>query len=289
MVFLPLYDSNPKHHIKYAYVNYMLIGICAVVFAIQSLMPPNQFDQFAISFGMIPVVVRDLVASPLPWLPDQATLITYMFLHADWWHLLFNMLFLFIFGDNVEDAMGHVRYLVFYLSCGVIAAGVHILVFADAHGPLIGASGAVAGVLGAYVMLYPHAKVLILARIVIPIPVPLPAFWVLGFWIASQIFFALTDIGGEVAWWAHIGGVIAGALLAFTLSLDDLVIASFTSGPSSTTLPINPFISSASSAFVRRCRMASMPVGAFIPVMSNTSNRRVGHQSPLPSRAHFRY
>lgn len=213
MVFLPIYDTNPKHHIKFAYVNYFLIGACVIMFTIQSLMPPAQFDQFAISFGMIPVVVRDLVAAPVPWLPDQATLITYMFLHADWWHLGFNMLFLFIFGDNVEDAMGHVRYLIFYLLCGAIAAGVHILAFADASGPLIGASGAVAGVLGAYVMLYPHAKVLILARIVIPIPVPLPALWVLGFWIASQIFFAVTDIGGEVAWWAHIGGVIAGALL----------------------------------------------------------------------------
>lgn len=213
MAFLPLYDTNPKHHIKYAYVNYALIGLCTLMFVIQSLMPTSEFDRFAISFGMIPIVVRDLAQGPLPWLPDQATLITYMFLHADWWHLGFNMLFLFIFGDNVEDAMGHFRYLIFYLLCGVIAAGFHILAFADAGGPLIGASGAVAGVLGAYVMLYPKAKVLILVRIVIPLPVPLPAFWVLGFWIASQIFFALTDIGAEVGWWAHIGGVIAGAAL----------------------------------------------------------------------------
>lgn len=213
MVFLPLYDTNPKHHIKFAYVNYGLIATCVIMFVIQWTMPPQSFDEFALSFGMIPVVVRDLVPAPVDWLPDYATLITYQFLHADWWHLGFNMLFLFIFGDNVEDAMGHVRYFIFYLLCGAIAAGFHILAFADAYGPLIGASGAVAGVLGAYIMLYPHAKVLILARLVIPIPVPLPALWVLGFWVASQIFFAVTEIGSEVAWWAHVGGMIAGAIL----------------------------------------------------------------------------
>lgn len=221
MVFMPLYDTNPRKHIKFAYVNYGLIALNVVVFIIQAALPQSAFDQLAVNFGMIPIVVRDLVPAPLPWLPDQATLITYMFLHADWLHILSNMLFLFIFGDNIEDAMGHVRYLVFFMLCGVLAAGFHILAFADSNGPLIGASGAVAGIMGAYVVLYPHAKVLILARIIIPIPVPLPAFWVLGFWVATQIFYAVTAPDDAIAWWAHIGGVIVGALLVIIFKRRD--------------------------------------------------------------------
>ena len=166
---------------------------------------------------MIPLVVRDIIPQPLPWVPDLVPLITYAFLHGDWMHLLSNMLFLFIFGDNIEDALGHFRYFVFYLACAILAAGAHMLFNLDSNGPLIGASGAVAGVLGAYVVLYPHARVFVLARIVIPIPLPVPAFWFLGFWIGTQVFFAFFSGGGVVAWWAHIGGVLAGALLAIVL------------------------------------------------------------------------
>jgi len=216
-MFLPLHDRNPVKHIRLAYVNYALIGVTCLVYLAQSVMPPATFDSFAISFGMIPVVVRDLVPAPVAWLPDEATLVTYAFLHGDWMHLLSNMLFLFIFGDNIEDAMGHVRYLVFYGVCAVLAGFAHLLVFAGDYAPLIGASGAVAGVMGAYALLYPNARVFVLARIVIPIPLPIPAFWMLGVWLGMQLFYALTAADAGIAWWAHIGGLAAGGLLALVM------------------------------------------------------------------------
>lgn len=180
----------------------------------QARLPQAAFDAAAINFGMIPIVVRDLYPQPLPWLPDWGTLVTYAFLHADWMHLLTNMLFLWVFGDNIEDALGHAKYLLFYLACAVLAAAAHLLFNFNGNGPLIGASGAVAGVMGAYVLLYPHARVFVLARIVWLIPLPVPAFWMLGFWIATQLFYGVIGSDEPVAWWAHIGGFAAGLVLA---------------------------------------------------------------------------
>jgi membrane associated rhomboid family serine protease len=214
-MFLPLHDRNPIEHIKFAYVNYSLIALTCLVYLFQFILPENTNNELTIYFGMIPLVVRDIIPHPLPYIPDQLPLITYAFLHGGWIHLLSNMLFLFVFGDNIEDAMGHWRYLLFYLSCAILAAGAHLLMNLSSNGPLIGASGAVAGILGAYVILYPHARVFVLARLFIPIPLPVPAFWFLGFWIATQIFYALFTGGELVAWWAHIGGMAAGAALAF--------------------------------------------------------------------------
>lgn len=219
-MFLPLHDQNPIRHIKFPYVNYTLIVATILIFGVQSILPQQQFDATNVNFGMIPIVVRDLVMPPLPWLPEDLTLATYAFLHADWMHLLTNMLFLWIFGDNVEDALGHARYLIFYILCAVLAAGAHILMNLDSNGPLIGASGAVAGVMGAYVLLYPHVRIITLARVFIipiPIPLPLPAFWMLGFWFLTQLFYAFMNSGEPVAWWAHIGGMVAGAALVTIL------------------------------------------------------------------------
>lgn len=213
-MFLPLHDRNPIRHIRFPSVTYALIAANCLVFLIQSLLTPAAYDAVAISLGMIPIVVRDLVPAPLPWLPDTATLVTYAFLHADWLHLLSNMLFLWIFGDNIEDAMGHMRFLVFYLTCAVLAALMHVAFNLNGNGPLVGASGAVAGVMGAYIVLYPHARVFVLARIVIPIPLPVPAFWMLGVWVATQLFYVLVGSTEPVAWWAHLGGVLSGSLLA---------------------------------------------------------------------------
>ncbi len=150
-------------------------------------------------------------------MPDQVTFVTYAFLHGDWLHLLSNMLFLWIFGDNIEDALGHAKFLAFYLACAVLAGLVHVAFNAESYGPLIGASGAVAGVMGAYILLYPHARVYVLFKIVIPIPLPLPAMWMLGVWIATQLFYAFAAADEPIAWWAHIGGVIAGAILVVPL------------------------------------------------------------------------
>ncbi|WDR04629.1 rhomboid family intramembrane serine protease [Devosia rhodophyticola] len=216
-MFLPLHDSNPIRYVKVAYVTYGLIALNALIFLIEANLSPAAFEQATIGFGMIPIVVRDLYPQPVAWLPDWANLFTYAFLHADWLHLLTNMLFLWIFGDNIEDAMGHWRFLLFYLSCTGLAALAHLAFNLDGNGPLVGASGAVAGVMGAYVLLYPHARVFVLARIVIPIPLPVPAFWMLGFWIASQIFYLIIDQGEPVSWWAHLGGFAAGIALTFIL------------------------------------------------------------------------
>ena len=213
-MFLPLHDRNPIEHIRFAYVNYTLIAVSCVAFLIQTILPATQLDTVIIGFGMIPLVVRDIIPEPLPWLPEQMTLVTYAFLHADWLHLASNMLFLWIFGDNIEDAMGHWRYLLFYLACAALAASAHLWMNPDSNGPLIGASGAVAGVMGAYVLLYPHAKLFVLAKIIIPIPLPVPAFWMLGFWVLTQLFYAFIGSDEPVAWWTHLGGVLAGALLA---------------------------------------------------------------------------
>ena len=216
-MFLPLHDRNAIRHIRFAYVNYALIGLTIACFLAQSALSPIGFEQAVIDWGMIPVVVRDLYPQPLPWLPDWAMLLTYTFLHADWLHLLTNMLFLWVFGDNIEDALGHLRYALFYLLCAALAALAHLAFNLDGNGPLIGASGAVAGVMGAYILLYPHARVFVLARIIIPIPLPVPAFWMLGFWVATQIFYVVVGADEGVAWWAHIGGFAAGMVLAAAL------------------------------------------------------------------------
>jgi membrane associated rhomboid family serine protease len=144
-------------------------------------------------------------------IPEPATLISYMFLHGDWLHLISNMLFLWVFGDNVEDAMGHARFLVFYLACGVLAAMTHALIMPDSGDALIGASGAVSGVVSAYLILHPKVSVWVLALKFIPLRIS--AAFVLGFWILTQLVMVMMPEVGPVAWWAHIGGLIAGAVL----------------------------------------------------------------------------
>jgi membrane associated rhomboid family serine protease len=148
------------------------------------------------------------------------TLFTSMFLHLDIFHIGSNMLFLYVFGDNIEDAFGHVRYLLFYLICGVAAALAHTLSLTNARDlliPTLGASGAISGVLGAYIVLYPKAKVLTLLLFRFAYLVPIPAAAFLGFWFILQLLFTSLNVGGGVAYWAHIGGFIAGVLFALVL------------------------------------------------------------------------
>ena len=223
-MFLPLHDDNPIRHVRFPYVVYALLAANVLLFLYQLTLTPDASDWLAVEYGMIPIVVRDVVQQPVAWLPDWANLVTYAFLHADWLHLLSNMLFLWIFGDNIEDAMGHVKFLAFYLSCAVLAAMAHLVLNFDGNGPLIGASGAVAGVMGAYVLLYPHARVFVLARIVIPIPLPVPALWMLGIWLATQVFNVLIGSEEPVAWWAHLGGMVAGAALVAAFKRPDVAL-----------------------------------------------------------------
>ncbi len=226
-MFLPLHDNNKIKHIEFAYVNYSLILITILAFILQSALPalPQVSDNaIIVGFGMIPMVVSNEIPQQIAWFPEQLTFVSYIFLHADLFHLISNILFLWIFGDNIEDALGHTRYLIFYLLCGIFAAGAHYYMNLDSNGPLIGASGAVAGVMGAYVLLFPYARLLVIAKIVIPIPLKIPAFWMLGFWILTQLFYVLIGSDEPIAWWAHIGGFVSGIILIMLLKRKEFPI-----------------------------------------------------------------
>ena len=213
MALFPLKDDNPLTRIPFQYVTVALIGACVAVFLWQVSLAAGD-NAAVLALGAIPAVVfgsREL-APDLVLVPASVTLVTSMFLHGGWMHLLGNMMFLWIFGDNVEDSMGHLRFLVFYLVCGVVAALAHAGLNADSIVPMVGASGAISGVLGAYLVLHPKTQVLVLFMFMVT---RLPAYVVLGLWIGLQVFNASMagGSGGGTAWWAHIGGFIAGAAL----------------------------------------------------------------------------
>jgi membrane associated rhomboid family serine protease len=214
-MFLPLHDRNPIRHVKFPYATYGLIGINLLCFLIQSVLTARAFNASAASLGIIPVEL--LGVAPGSGAPEWWTLVSYQFLHGSWLHVLSNMLFLWIFGDNIEDALGHVKFVLFYLVCGAGAGLAHAVFNAGSYGPLVGASGAVAGLMGAYIVLFPHARVYVLFRIVIPIPLPIPAVWMLGVWFAVQLFNLAVSSDSFVAWWAHIGGMAIGAALVVPL------------------------------------------------------------------------
>jgi membrane associated rhomboid family serine protease len=211
-MFLPLYDRNPLKIVPYQRVTVTLIATNVIVFLWQMTLSPVESHSFVLGYGMVPAVLFDQAALPsdIARLPAEISLFTSMFLHGDIWHLLGNMLFLWVFGDNIEDAMGHLRFAVFYLLCGVLAGLAHAVFEVDSQAPLIGASGAVSAILGAYLVLHPKVKVLVL--LFSRIPVYLPARWLLIGWILFQIA-ALMVSDEHVAWWAHIGGFVAGMAL----------------------------------------------------------------------------
>jgi membrane associated rhomboid family serine protease len=181
-----------------------------VVFFIQSGAGPDGLEHVDQIAGLIPAVFSGQIASGTGALPASLTLITYQFLHANFWHVFGNMVFLFVFGDDIEELIGHWRFLVFYLACGVGAGLAFILSAPTAATELIGASGAVAGVIAAYLMFRPCAKVTVLLGL---IPLRIRAFWVIGGWALWQIFEAASRAQGGVAYWAHVGGLATGAAL----------------------------------------------------------------------------
>jgi membrane associated rhomboid family serine protease len=219
---LPISDENPAS--RTPYVTYALIAanVLAWFFELTHGVPESTFD-----YGLIPSFllqgVRDGTLD-LPELSRQAirlhqevpwpmTVLTSMFMHGGWLHIIGNMWFLWIFGDNVEDAMGSAKYLVFYLLCGLAAAGSQVLAMPGSQIPMVGASGAIAGVLGAYLVLYPHARVRCLWILIIFITtVYLPAWLLLTLWFVSQFFVAT---GSGVATMAHVGGFVTGVILVF--------------------------------------------------------------------------
>jgi len=216
LLFIPLSDDNPLRFIRYQWVTIGIIAVNVIVFILQLA---GLGLAVGASFAVIPselLQVRVLYGpahGPFDTIavPEACTLVTYMFLHTDVIHLTSNMMFLWVFGDNVEDAMGHIKYLAFYLLCGVAAALAQTMMQPTSQLPLIGASGAVAGTIAAYLILHPRVLVWVLAFRVIPLRVT--ATWILGLWVATQLFMILINRGDQVAWWAHIGGVIAGSLL----------------------------------------------------------------------------
>ncbi|MFP4615503.1 MAG: rhomboid family intramembrane serine protease [Thiohalorhabdus sp.] len=218
---IPLYDDNPTS--RPPVVTVALIALCVVAFLGQISMTEQAATRLIYQLGAIPAVITgelrlhpDLAGT----VPAQATLFTSMFLHGGLLHLGGNMLYLWIFGNNVEDALGHFRFLLFYLAGGVVAALAHIYTDAGSEVPMIGASGAISGVLGAYLLLYPKAQVAVLIPIGIILQlVRLPAVVVLLLWFLfqflSNVFAGAQEGGGGVAWMAHIGGFLAGMVLLF--------------------------------------------------------------------------
>ena len=210
---IPLRDDNPTRTTPFVTVALLLANI--VVFIYEVLLPPEAGQALIYQMGLIPAEITT-GASFHPEFPLPLTVFTSMFLHGGWFHLGSNMLFLWIFGNNIEDASGHFRFLVFYLLCGIAAAGTQVIATPASEIPMVGASGAIAGVLGAYMLLYPHARVLTLVPIFIFIRIMyLPAVVVLGLWFVLQILLSSSSRSGAggVAFFAHIGGFVAGMIL----------------------------------------------------------------------------
>ena len=214
MPFLPLHDKTPRVLIRTPWVTWGLIAACVFTYFFQAGAGAEDGARLAIGLGVIPSTIVGTARLPAEYhlVPAWATLFTSMFLHGGLMHLIGNMLYLWVFGDNVEDSMGHPRFVAFYLLCGLIAGLAHFAAVPASDVPTIGASGAVSGVLGAYLILHPRARVLIPIWF---IPIYLPAYLLLVVWIGFQIFSASVGgaSGGGVAWWAHIGGFVAGAIL----------------------------------------------------------------------------
>lgn len=214
---IPLHDDNPTRTQPIFTVG--IIAACVLVFFYQVSLGAKAGQTFVFQYGAIPAVIFGLQSLPfeVQVIPASFSLLTSMFLHGGFMHLIGNMLYLWIFGNNIEDAMGHLRFVLFYLVCGVAAAMSHALTDAGSVVPMIGASGAISGVLGAYLLLYPRAHVLVL----IPLGffmrlMYVPAGFVLGLWFLLQLISGSVSVGqggGGVAWFAHVGGFLAGMIL----------------------------------------------------------------------------
>ncbi|KPK24531.1 MAG: hypothetical protein AMK69_15955 [Nitrospira bacterium SG8_3] len=214
---IPLKDENPSKTIPI--VNTCLILTNFFVFVYQNFFAPGGPEALIPRLGAIPYEVINAVdLNPKNLVPVPLTLVTSMFIHGGWLHLLSNMLYLWIFGDNVEDMLGHLKYLCFYLICGVMASLTHAFVNLSSQVPVVGASGAIAGVLGAYIFLFPKARIrTVLILLIFVRVVRVPAVVLLGYWILIQILSGMTDCGSltrtGIAWFAHVGGFGAGFIL----------------------------------------------------------------------------
>ncbi len=213
---IPISDDNPGRHTPF--ITWILVASCVLAFIWQLTLTPDAEEQVAYALGFVPAFFfSDDPDTGWPAL----TLFTSLFLHGGLMHLAGNMLYLWIFGNNVEDALGHIRYLVFYVVCGVAASLAHGIVDSGSTVPVIGASGAISGVLAAYVLVFPRTRITVIIPLgVLLYPTKISALYVVGFWFVIQLISAALTPPGEpgVAWWAHVGGFGAGLLLTPFLS-----------------------------------------------------------------------
>lgn len=211
----PIRDTAQSR--SFPIVTWLIIVANVAAFLLEVTLGQAELGRFTRTWGMVPARLLGNIG-----LGQIATIFTSMFLHGGWFHLISNMWALYIFGDNVEDRMGHVRFLLFYLLCGVAAAAAHVWTGPESVVPVIGASGALSGILGAYLILFPTARVITLVPLLfLPWFVEIPAVLYLVIWFVSQLFNGLFSLGaagtvaayGGVAWWAHVGGFVAGLVL----------------------------------------------------------------------------
>jgi membrane associated rhomboid family serine protease len=222
---IPIRDDVP--HTTTPWVNYFLIAMNTAVFVFELLLAPAARNEFIFQFGVVPSHTMAFLAGAqgMPAVVAFLPLLTSLFLHGGWFHIIGNMWFLWIFGDNIEDILGHGKYLLFYLACGA-AAGLSQYIFnQDSQLPMVGASGAIAGVMGAYIVKFPHARVLALVTVIFFFTtIEVPAWIMLIFWFGTQFFNGVGAIAysraseGGVAFFAHVGGFIAGAALIALLA-----------------------------------------------------------------------
>lgn len=225
---IPIGDyAGERRH--FPYVNYTLIVLNILAFIYEITRPGEQLTRFILQWGAIPrEIVTGTDLAPTIGLPVYVTLLSSIFLHGGWLHLGGNLLYLWVFGDNVENAFGPLKYILFYLVCGVAATGAQIAIDPASTIPTVGASGAIAGVMGAYLIMFPGATVrTVVILIVFVTVVYLPAILVIGIWFLLQLVNGVTSLGapaqqgGGVAFFAHIGGLVAGAILALVLRRRD--------------------------------------------------------------------
>jgi membrane associated rhomboid family serine protease len=209
---IPLRDDNPTRSTPV--VNVALIALCVIAFFWELTLTDRGAEQAIRQLGFIPAVFFGRADFARPWIAPELSIVTSMFLHGGWMHLFGNMLYLWIFGDNVEDRVGHARYVLFYLVCGFVAALAQGFADMSSTVPMVGASGAISGVLGAYIVLYPRANVESLLPPFVFQTFRVPAWLVLGVWFVGQLLSSLSAAqGAGVAFGAHVGGFVAGVLL----------------------------------------------------------------------------
>ncbi len=211
---IPLKDINPTRN--FPFVNVMLISANVLVFLYQVTLSPHAAKAFVLANATVPARIPAFLAGHAPASVALFPLFSSMFLHGGLMHLLGNMLFLYIFGDNVEDAFGHIGYLFFYILCGIGSGLIHVMFNWGSGIPALGASGAISGVMGAYAVMFPSHRILTFFFIFL---IPVPAILILGYWFALQFVAGINGLGmataGGVAWWAHIGGFLMGVVIAW--------------------------------------------------------------------------